>query len=70
MGCEADEREAHGGQRVPGADVEPQPPIPSHLPPPPPALRGAQALVSQGWGDEEALDQMPLNPFYDPTLYR
>ena len=36
MGCEADEREAHGGQRVPGADVEPQPPIPSHLPPPPP----------------------------------
>ena len=58
-----------GGRECLGQTSSHSPPY-LHTSPPPPALRGAQALVSQGWGDEEALDQMPLNPFYDPTLYR
>ncbi|GAX74754.1 hypothetical protein CEUSTIGMA_g2201.t1 [Chlamydomonas eustigma] len=28
------------------------------------------SLLSDGWGDEARLDQHPLNPHYDPSLYR
>ena len=34
------------------------------------SFREALALLSKGWGDEEALDDGPLNPMYNPDLYR